>query len=241
MYPPIPMREMSWWEIVLNNPEWVIGIASIVFAIVTAYIIWRQKCVMERQVDVTKAQGEAAARIMAQQVEIMKQQNEVSAHHERIQNRLIRLQHEHEWLQHLNAERGQILKLARQLQVAAGCLREQERAGDKLNWEALQNTVCELEDRLSILDAAAYSGEYDKWFAPLCDYVDAVQKAVSDDATFHRVYDLVSMSMTPTLNTRKALKEIEERYDPLTIIDDLDTAIRMEFAEFKDKWAKFDA
>src|SRR5271154_3817779 len=111
------MEPMSFGQLVENNPEWVGVFASALFAIVTiGVIIW--------QVFVMKAQ-----------VRVMKWQVRSSARHERTQNRLIRLQHEHEWVFRKNQEREQILKLARKLHLAAGCLKETPMAADQLNWE----------------------------------------------------------------------------------------------------------
>jgi hypothetical protein len=61
---------------------------------------------------------------MKAQVRVMKWQGRTSARHEHTQNQLIRLQIEHSWLQLLNDERSQILKMARKLHLAAGCLKE---------------------------------------------------------------------------------------------------------------------
>ena len=74
------MHEMSFWELIKNSPEWIGVFANIVFALVTiGVLIW--------------------------QVRVMRWQGRNSERNERIQNRLIRLQHEHEWVVRLNAER----------------------------------------------------------------------------------------------------------------------------------------
>jgi hypothetical protein len=80
--------------------------ANALFALVTITVIIWQVCVMKAQVRVMKWQGRTSAR------------------HERMQNQLIHLEIEHSWLQLLNDERSQILKMARKLHLAAGCLKE---------------------------------------------------------------------------------------------------------------------
>jgi hypothetical protein len=203
------MQEMSFWQLVKNSPEWVGVFANALFALVTiGVVIW--------------------------QVRVMKWQGLNSERHERIQNKLIRLQHEHEWLLRLNAEREQILKLARQLHLAAGCLKQTPSGGDQINWEEVQDKGYELSQRLRILDLGAYSGAYDQWFPHLTEYVDALLEAVIEEGNFNHTYTLTNE--TPNLSTRTALKAADDRYKPISIFLDLEAAIRMEFFEFKNKW-----
>jgi len=195
--------------LVKNSPEWVGVIANTLFALITSgVVIW--------------------------QVRVMKWQGLNSERHERIQNKLIRLQHEHEWSMRLNAERETILKLGRKLHLVVGCLKEKEQDGDQSHWEELQNTVFELHERLRILDLAAYSGLYDQWYPNLEDYVDAVQSAVLKDGDFNGGYG--PTNQTPVLSTRKLLKEANESCEPTKIFLDIETAIRMGFFDFKNKW-----
>jgi cell division protein FtsL len=196
------MHEMSFWELAKSSPEWVAVFANAIFATVTIGVVIWQVCVM-------------------------KWQGRVSERHERIQNRLIRLQHEHEWLLRLNAERERILDIARKLHLAASCLELRSSDGDRHNWEELQNTVHELSGRLRILDIGAYAGKYDQWFPSLEAYVETVQQVVIEDGT---------TEPTPSLSTRQALKDADGRYKPIGIFLDLETAIRIEFFEFKTKW-----
>src|SRR5580704_9362828 len=99
--PLIPMQEMPFWELVKNSPEWVSVFASALFAGVTiVVIIWQ-------------------VRVMKSQVRVMKWQAKISARHERRQNDLIRLQHEHDWLNALNVKREVILKTASNLHIKA--------------------------------------------------------------------------------------------------------------------------
>jgi hypothetical protein len=215
------MEPMSWPRFILNNPEWVGVLASSLFAVITiGAIVWQgcvmmaQKRVMQAQVDLTEAQKS-----------VMESQLCSSASHERIQIKLIHLQHEHEWLLRLNAAREEVLKLGRKLHVAAGCLVRSSDASQTF-WQEVQDTVYELSERLRILDVRIYSGAYDNWYPRLAAYVDAIQIAVINDEA----------NLTPSDSTRTALKDANDRFKPLAIFLDLEGAIRMEFLEFKDKW-----
>jgi hypothetical protein len=144
MHPSV--EPMSFWQLVENSPEWVAAFASIVFGLATtAVIVW--------QVFVMKAQ-----------VRVMEWQTRSAARHERLQNRLIRLQHEHEWVRQKNQERGEFLKLARKLHLVAGCLKKTPAEDDRHHWGELQDTVYELHERLQILDLSVYSTPYDGCF-----------------------------------------------------------------------------
>ena len=209
------MEPMSWRHLILNNPEWVGVLANAIFAVTTiSVVVW--------QVFVMKAQ----TRIMALQVRVMRWQGHVSARHERIQNRLIHLQHEHEWMLRLNAEREQILKLARKLHLAAGCLTSTPSQGDGLNWREVEDTGYELNARLRILDVDTYTGEHDNWYLNLTAYLGAILEAVTDSGD----------AEIPSDSTRGALKDANDRYNPISIFLDLESAIRLEFFDFKNKW-----
>jgi hypothetical protein len=204
-----PMEPMSVWRLALDNPEWAGVFANSLFAATTiAVIIW--------------------------QVRVMTWQGRNSERHERIQNRLIRLQHEHSWVLRLNAEREQLLKLGRKLYLAANALKEKPTEFDPLRWVEVQETVTELSSRLQVLDVAAFTGPFDRWYINLRDYVEAVQKAWIDDSSFNQTFSLSSDS--PTLSTRKTLKEAGERCDIIGTFLEIEGAIRMEFHQFKKKW-----
>ena len=79
---------------------------------------------------------------------------------------------------------------------------------------------------MRILDVATFSGEYDRWFFDLEKYVEAVQNAVIKEST----------GQLPTEQTLKKLDEADKRHDPIKIFLDLETAIRMEFFDFKKIW-----
>ena len=212
----MPVHEMSKWEFVLNSPEWVGVIASAIFAVCTVAIIWRQVCVMQAQVRVMQWQGRNSSR------------------HEQTQNQLLRLQHEHEWILRLNAEREQLLKSARDLYLTASGLKEEQAITDVLNWGRLQDVAYELHRRLDILDSTVFTGQYDQWYASLDDYVEAVLAAVSKDYEFQETYKLKDDG--PVLSTRKSLKAAVEHSKPIDILLNMESAIRMEFFDFKKKW-----
>jgi hypothetical protein len=190
------MKPTSFWQLVLNNPEWVGVFANALFAIITIGVItW--------------------------QVLVMRWQGRNSDRHERTQNLLIRLQHEHEWVLQRNQERKQLLEMAKKLQLAVGSSQKEVSL-----WHEVQDAMHELYDRLNILDVATFSSPYDDWFPVLKDYVDAVLEVVVDEK-----------SQTPSSSTRSALENIDKRFEPTAkIFLSLETAIRMDFFEFKQKW-----
>ncbi len=153
------MEPMTWGRFILNNPEWMGVISNSIFAATTiGVIIW--------------------------QVLVMRKQVKSSDRNERIQNRLMKLQHEHEWLARLNEEREQLLKLARKLHLNAAGLEENPRSTDSACWTRLEETADELRSRLSTLDLAVFTGQHDDWFPNLHQYVDAIVQATVDDYEF---------------------------------------------------------
>ncbi len=136
-----------------------------------------------------------------------------------------------------NQERERIRRLAHKLHLAAGCLKETSSIADSLHWTDVQDTAHDLYSRLNILDMAVFAGQYDDWYPNLEDYVEAVQKAVFADSDFNKTVGIESNS--PTLSTRKALRDAEEGCDITNVFLNLEKAIRMEFFEFKNKWDDF--
>lgn len=203
------MEPMSFWQLVKNTPEWVGVFASSLFAIVTtAVVIW--------------------------QIRVMKWLGRNSDRHERIQNRLIHLQHEHEWIIQKNREREQILVMARKLHLAANCLKLEPSRGNAVLWGEVQDTARELDARLRILDVSTYTGSYDQWFPSLEEYVGAIQKAVIADWEFNNMNH--RENLVPNESTIKALKALDDFHKPNSIFLEIETAIRMEFFEFKQRW-----
>lgn len=197
MNPPIPMHEMSKLEFVLNNPEWAGVIASTIFAAVTAGIIFWQVCVM-----------------------IWQGRN--SDQHERGQNRLIRLQHEHEWVWRRNQERGQLLKLGWELHRAVGSVADDSGRGLEIRyWHDVLDAAHELDSRLNVLDVATFSGEHDDWFPGLREYSTAVLNIVIEK---------------PRPETVKKLEDEDKRLNPTGIFLGIESAIRMDYFDFKNKW-----
>jgi hypothetical protein len=199
---PVDMQPMSLWQLLLNNPEWVAVFASSLFSLVTVIVIIWQVCVMTWQ-------------------------GRTSARHERIQNKLIRLQREHEWVWQRNRERGQLLESARKLNLAVGILvSEQSSSFEPISWGEIQDASHELSARLRILDVAVFTGFYDQWFSKLEDYVDAIQHVVIEESNVQ----------CPSSETKDKLKEVQGTYNPIGIFLEIEAAIRMEFFEFKKKW-----
>jgi hypothetical protein len=64
--------------------------------------------------------------------------------------------------------------------------------------------------------------------------VEAIREAVAADSEFNRSWGLDSD--TPNQSTRKALKDADDRYKPISTFLDLEKAIRLEFLDFKRKW-----
>jgi hypothetical protein len=194
------MQPMSLWELAKNSPEWVAAFASILFGVVmAALVLW--------------------------QVVVMRRQGENSDRHERIANRTLSLQVEREWILQRNRDREQLLKLVRELQIAAGVLQNKSSIDDMLDWDKVRDLADELDSRLRILDLATFSSAYDHWFAPLEGYAGAVLAAW-----------IAWRDESSTPPTKKALKDADELYKPGGIRLDLETAIRMEYSDFKDKW-----
>lgn len=202
---------MSIWEFLLNNPEWVTVFTSVLFAIVTACIIWRQKCIME------------------QQVEVMRRQGENSAHHERMQNRMFQLQHEHEWLSALNVKREAILKTATELHIKALYLESEPTINDRTVWGEFQAHRAELRLQMEILDVAAYTKDKDGWYEKLAAWSTEIFRVITEN------FKTESPEL-PTTATRRALEAAETTYKPVAAIYALQLIIKHDTEAFKKKW-----
>lgn len=228
--PPPEMHEMSFWKLVAHSPEWVTVFSGAMFAIITSFIIWRQY------------------RVMQTQSKIMKWQAENSDFHERQQNRLIQLQHEHQWMESLNVERERLRNLADKIYLHSGGLilltktssasfaeAKEASFSEELNWRKLRETASELDARLRVLNVAVYADAYhDKWYSSLREYVAAILKAIDDEFEFRKTFHLSAVGSSSKL--AKALKEVEDLHNPLKICRDIEAAIRMEFVKFKQTW-----
>jgi hypothetical protein len=172
--------------------------------------------------------GGVMALLVFWQVVVMRRQGENSDRHERIANRTLRLQIEREWILQRNRDRRRLLKLARKLQLAARTLASSPPVDDPLAWDDVQSTADEITSRLRILDLATLSSEFDSWFSPLEDYAEAILNA------------WIAWDKEPpesrTRQTKKALKDADTLFNPGKIRLDLETAIRMEYFDFKSKW-----
>jgi hypothetical protein len=229
---PFPMHEMSLLDFVMNNPEWVAVFTSVLFAFVTSLIIWRQYCAMQEQVVVMQQQKE----VMDQQKELMKKQGEASSRHEQRQNRLIQLQHEHEWLMQLNAERKEVLKTGLKLHLCYLYLANFQASdpGRPNNWNDLQNYYYELNARLETMDVAAYKSSSDTWHKALTGYLKVVFEAITIDIEQCKI--AVINPPVPRPATSVALMKAETDFNPIGIFIALRRAIQGEFLAFKKKW-----
>ncbi len=172
--------------------------------------------------------GIVMALLVYWQVIVMKRQGENSDRHERIANRTLRLQIEREWILQRNRDRRRLVKLARKLQLAAMTLASNPPVDDPLAWDEVQSAADEITSRLRILDLATFSSEFDSWFSPLEDYAEAVLNA-------WMAWDKEPPE-SRTQQTKKALEDADTLFNPGKIRLDLETAIRMEYSDFKDKW-----
>ena len=212
--PSFPMHEMSVWEFLLNNPEWVTLFATILFATVSTYIIWCQK------------------NIMKQQVLLMQQQGEKSLQHERTQNVLFTLQHEHDWLASMNGQREAILKTAKRLHINTLFSSHEPTVVDAQAWREVQTLRSELKLQLEVLDFAAYSPLKNDWYAQLMAWVDALLPIIGDDLKARAS----SFSVNPTESARKAISNLEKTLNPVAAIRALQGVIKDSSEAFKTKW-----
>jgi hypothetical protein len=155
-----------------------------------------------------------------------------SHRNDQTQNRLLRLQHEHEWILRRNQAREQLLKSVDKLKSAVGCLKDHRSRSAPEHWYTVQDTAYELESRLSVLDHTTYTGMYDDWYPSLREYVEAITEVVVSDSE----YPQRESSGWPAAETVEALTAINKRCNPTNIYLSLETAIRMEFVDFKTKW-----
>jgi hypothetical protein len=234
--PSFPMHKMNMLEFLLNNPEWVTLFATIVFATVSTYIIWCQK------------------NIMKQQVLLMQQQGEKSLQHERMQNILLTLQHEHDWLASMNVQREAILKTAKRLHIntlfSSNVQREailktakrlhintlfsssEPTVLDAQAWREVQTLRSELKLQLEVLDFAAYSPLKNGWYMQLMAWVDALLPILSEDLKARAS----SLSGDPTEFAREAVSNLEKTLNPVAAIHALQRVIKDSSEEFNTKW-----
>jgi len=204
------MHEMSFWELVRNSPEWVAALAAVVFGCATAFII-------------------------GMQVRVMTRQERNSERNERNQIRLLRLQHEHDWMVRLNSERDKILQLS--LSVNAGAVVMQNMS-NLATWIKFREDLIELRLRLRSLDVAALTTMNNAWYSRLTDYMNALIVAVNYDAT--TAAQMGTPGEKPNPITLKAFAEAERLADVPKLFMSIELAIRSEFEDFNAKWKQFE-
>jgi hypothetical protein len=245
---PSPIEDMSFWKLVENSPEWVTVFTTVLFALITTYIIWRQKVAMEKQVEVmtkqgdaaakileeqvrvTRAQGEAATSVMQEQAKVMQWQASNSDLHERQQNHLLQLQHEHEWLNEMNRQRIEIMRLAKTLHINTLIIANKPSPADREAWSVILRTHSELKLQMNLLDVAAYTKTADNWYVKLTSWMDAVFSAITND------FKITDTPGIPHSDTRIAIKAAEDNFNPTAAMFGLQLAIRTETAFFRTKW-----
>lgn len=192
-----------------DAPAWMSAVAAVVFGIVSSGIILWQVLLMRKQ-------GNISARLLAQQ------------------NRLIRWQHEHEWIYERNRVRWELLDLTRKMTLAASCLKGDNCETEKLHWDALHDAASELYRRLSALDQAVYSTPYDSWHNSLEDYVNAMLDTMVKNDEFCKKYGIAEN--TPTKSIVEAIEKIIKTANPIDMQMSMEASIRMDFWKFKQKW-----
>jgi hypothetical protein len=212
------MHEMSLWDVLRNNPEWVAAIAAVVTAL--AALVF----------------GVVTALIIASQVAVMIWQTRSGDRRERHQNNLARLQHEHDWLDALNAKRQSILRTAEKLHIKLLYIIADHGPYVDVVWNEFLELRTDLNLKMKILDVAAYADAPDSWYNGLtawCDDLFTIVKQHFKRATKHGVPDV---PMVPDSETINALKATETKHDPVKRMFALRLAIKTETEAFKHKW-----
>jgi hypothetical protein len=100
--------------------------------------------------------------------------------------------------------------------------------------DRLFDIAFEISSRLKAVDLAVYTGSYDQWYPSLRDYVDGVLQAIAkspelakgdgDDGSARRAVIV------------KEIENLTKTADLFKIQMDIESSIRMDFFEFKQKW-----
>jgi hypothetical protein len=200
------MHDYSWTQLLKDNPEW----ATVIFSAVTVLIIFWQVVVMI-------VQGNRVNRRARQQ------------------NTLVRLQHEHDWLDALNVKREAILNVAEKLHIDVLFIIANHNANDNVVWDELLKLRTELKSRMEILDVAAYTRDKDGWYEKLAAWLAELFRIITEH--FKAAQNVsADIPWTPTITTRKALELAEEKYVPVAPMAALQRSIRESTDEFKRKW-----
>ena len=214
MHLPLQMHDYPWARLLKDNPEWASLCATVLFAIITTAIIWRQVCVMQAQTRIMKWQARNSVKHERQQNRLLTSQN-----------KLIRYQFEYSWLKELNDERKQLLVLGRLLEDQIKLVAQGDRNVVLTRWAEMRETVEQLDGRLKTLNVAVYTGQYDSWYEKLFLYVDAVLKIVREQK-----------GLPPPASTNVELLRANERCEIDHVFTELEQAIESEFIKFKLTW-----
>jgi len=144
----------------------------------------------------------------------------------------VQLQHEHEWLNEMNRQRIEIVRLAKKLHITTLSL-AREGSPDELHakvWSDLQAAYYEMKLQLELLDVAAYTKEPDGWYMKLRGWLKEIFAAITNN------FKLTDTWNIPHPDTRAAIGELEDRLNPLTGLFALQVAITSDLALFRTKW-----
>ena len=208
------MREISFWKLVENSPEWVGVFTTTVFALVTTAIIFGQYLAMKAQVRVMVWQGKLSARHERQQNMLLENQNKI-----------IRYQFEYTRLTESNNERKQLLTLGRKMYEIAHYVVVASQSAVAEYLHQLRVISDEVTVRTNVLNIAVYSGKYDAWYEDFLDYIGLVIKALVSE-----------WSTVPSSDTRTKIRSANELCMSKQIFSAIENAIAFEFRDVNDRW-----
>jgi len=225
MHLPLEMHDYTWAQLLKDNPEWASLCATVLFAIITTVIIWRQKCVMEAQVKIMKWQAKNSVRHETQQNKLLEAQNRLIE----MQNRVFRFQFEYSRLNEINHERRELLKMAQQIYEDASFV-----VGDAphspteaKDYARLRESAGELDFRLKTLNVPVRGREGEVWFDLLATYLTEVMKTLLLDVNQH-----------PSAETKKRLKSANEFFTGKYVTNAIESAIVLESNSLHKIWDK---
>jgi hypothetical protein len=208
------MREISFWKLVENSPEWVGVFTTTVFALVTTAIIFGQYLAMKAQVRVMLWQGKLSARHERQQNSLLEHQNKV-----------IRYQFEYARLNESNNERKLLLALGRKIYETAHFAAGASPSADAKYLHDLRVLSDEVTTRENVLSVSVYSGKFDAWYENFLQYTARVEKAL-----------LAERTTQPSADTKMQLREANAFCLSKKIFAEIENAIAFEFRDVNDKW-----
>lgn len=184
MYPLLEMHDYTWTQLLKDNPEWASLCATVLFAIITTAIIWRQVCVMQAQARIMKWQAKNSFQHEEQQNKLLEAQNRLID----MQTRLVRFQFEYSRLNEINEERRELLKMVRQIYENASYVVRDAPAssGEAKDYANLRESAGALDFRLRTLNVPVRGpSDGSIWFDLLAAYLTDVLKILLSDTNQH--------------------------------------------------------